>query len=278
MDNITGKTAFITGAASGIGLALTKRFLHAGAKVMMADINADALTSAQSTLVGETATVVCDVADPASVQSAADATLAAFGKVHIIVNNAGVAIADQPGRAPLADWHWVMDINLMGVVHGVETFTPILTAQGEGGHFINTASMAGHVASPGMAAYNASKFAVVGYSETLAQDLAPLGIGVSILCPAWVKTSIAQAHLNRPSGPASAGTSEHTAIDAVATGIDPNVVADWAYDCLLAGRLYIFTHPHFHQFIDARKARLDADAAAAAADLRLATNGVSHLT
>ncbi|WGI22885.1 SDR family NAD(P)-dependent oxidoreductase [Amylibacter sp. IMCC11727] len=270
MTDITGKTAFITGAASGIGLALAKRFTAAGANVMMADINADALAAAQKTVIGTTATVVCDVADPTSVKSAADATLAAFGAVHIIVNNAGVSTAGKPGNVPLSDWRWVMDINLMGVVHGVETFLPILRDQGTGGYFINTASMAGHLAAEGMGPYNASKFAVVGYSETLAQELAREKIGVSILCPAWVKTGIADAYKNRPSGFDADDTAQHMAVEAVANGINADVVADWTYDCMMARRLYIFTHPHFHTFLDQRKALLDADATAAAADPRFA--------
>ena len=272
MQNITGKTAFITGAASGIGLALTKRFLAAGANVMMADIDAGALRTARTNFGSNTATVVCDVSDPAAVQSAAVATLEAFGKVHIVVNNAGVSTAGRTGNIPLEDWRWVMDSNLMGVVHGVETFTPIFRDQNEGGYFINTASMAGHLAAEGMGPYNASKFAVVGYSETLAQELAHHNIGVSILCPAWVKTGIAGAYKNRPSGVAdlSDAAGQHMAVEAVATGIDADVVADWTYDCMMARRLYIFTHPHFHKFIDQRKAALDADAAAAAADPRFA--------
>jgi NAD(P)-dependent dehydrogenase (short-subunit alcohol dehydrogenase family) len=272
MNNISGKTAFITGAASGIGLALSKRFTAAGANVMMADINADALAKAQKTVAGNTATVVCDVASAASVKSAADATLAAFGNAHIIVNNAGVSIAGKPGNVPFEDWRWIMDINLMGVVHGVETFLPILRDQGEPGYIINTASMAGHLTAEGMGPYNASKFAVVGYSETLAQELAREQIGVSILCPAWVKTGIAETYKQRPSGTSDVdeAAGQHIAVEAVANGIDADVVADWTFDCMMARRLYIFTHPHFHTFVDQRKALLDADAAAAAADPRFA--------
>ena len=272
MKNITGKTAFITGAASGIGLALTKRFTAAGANVMMADINADALAAAQASVQGNTATVLCDVADAASVKAAADATVTAFGAAHIVVNNAGVSTAGKPGNVPLEDWRWVIDINLMGVVHGVETFLPILREQGSGGYFINTASMAGHLAAEGMGPYNASKFAVVGYSETLAQELAREKIGVSILCPAWVKTGIADAYKNRPSGTddIDEAAGQHMAVEAVANGIDADVVADWTYDCMLARRLYIFTHPHYHPFVDQRKALIDADAAACAADPRFA--------
>ena len=160
----------------------------------------------------------------------------------------------------------------MGVVHGVETFLPILREQGQGGYFINTASMAGHLSAEGMGPYNASKFAVVGYSETLALELAREKIGVSILCPAWVKTGIAESYVNRPSGTEGLdhAAAEHMAVEAVASGINADVVADWTFDCMMARRLYIFTHPHFHTFVDQRKALIDADAAAAAADPRFA--------
>ena len=270
MKNIAGKTAFITGAASGIGLALTARFAQANANVVMADIDANALTAAAATITGNIATVVCDVADPKSIKIAADATIAAFGSVHIIINNAGVSTSGRSGNVPLEDWRWIMDINLMGVVHGIEAFLPILREQGEGGYFINTASMAGHLAGKGMGPYTASKFAVVGYSEVLAQELAHENIGVSILCPAWVKTSIADAYKNRPSGAdeLDEAAGKHEAFEAVANGIDANVVADWTYDCMMARRLYIFTHPHYHSFLDQRKARIDADAAACATDQR----------
>ncbi len=272
MKNIAGKTVFITGAASGIGLALTKRFTQANANVVMADNNADTLTVAAATVTGNTATVVCDVANSRSLKSAADAAIAAFGNIHVIINNAGVSTAGKPGNVPLEDWRWLMDVNLMGVVHGVETFLPILRKQGEGGYFINTASMAGHLAAEGMGPYNASKFAVVGYSETLAKELAEENIGVSILCPAWVKTGIADAYKNRPSGTGGQNEArgQHLAVEAVANGIDADLVADWTYDCMTARRLYIFTHPHYHSLLDQRKALIDADAAACAADPRFA--------
>lgn len=272
MQDIVGKTAFVTGAASGIGLAISKRFLAAGANVMMADNNADALSAAQSDLGGNSSIVICDVANPKSVRSAADQTIQEFGKVHIIVNNAGVSLAGRPGETPLQDWRWMIDINLMGVVHGVEIFTPLILSHGEGGHFINTASMAGHLAAPSLGPYTASKFAVVGYSETIQKDLEPKGIGVSILCPAWVKTGIADAHRNRPSNqkndPNDADAA--AALKAVETGINPSLVADWTYDCMMANRLYIFTHPEFHRFVEMRNDQIDDDYQAAAADPRLA--------
>ena len=199
--DIAGKTAFITGGAHGIGLAIARSLAARGAKVMLADINADALTEASASLAAEGAdvgSVVCDVANEAAMRAAADATIKRFGKVHIVVNNAGVGNGGRAGETSLDDWRWIVDINLMGVVYGVEMFTPLIKSHGEGGYIINTASMAGHVASAVMAPYHATKFAVVGYSESLREDLARDNIGVSVLCPAWVRTHIYKSSLGSP--------------------------------------------------------------------------------
>jgi len=202
MDNFTNKTVFVTGAASGIGFALCKAFLNAGANVMMADINAEGLENAVKELGDDLKRVnfvVCDVTNAESVQQAAKATIEAFGKVHIVVNNAGVGLGGRPGNIPLDDWRWITDINLLGVVYGVETFVPLMASHGEGGYIVNTASMAGHQTSPGMGPYHATKFAVVGYTETLAQELSQVNIGVSVLCPTWVKSNIHNTAGKRPS-------------------------------------------------------------------------------
>ena len=186
MQDFNNKVAFVTGAASGIGLALCRAYLNAGASVMMADINAEGLKIAAKEFSDKSdrvSTVVCDVKSADSVNAAAKATIDAFGKIHIVVNNAGVGLGGFPGSIPLEDWRWITDINLLGVVYGVEAFVPLIQAHGEGGYIINTASMAGHVAAPGMAPYHATKFAVVGYSKALAQELKKINIGVSVLCP-----------------------------------------------------------------------------------------------
>ena len=192
MTDIKNKTAFVTGAASGIGLALTKALLARGAKVMMADINTEGLNAAQASLnrPDDTDIIVCDVADAASVQAAAKAAIGSFGKIHLIFNNAGVSLAGRPGKFNLDDWRWIVDINVLGIAYGCETFIPHISSHGEGGHIINTASMAGHVVTGGMGPYFATKFAIVGYSEALRVELSKLGIGVSCLCPTWVKTNI----------------------------------------------------------------------------------------
>lgn len=270
---IAGKTAFVTGGASGIGLEIGRHLMELGANVMLADRDAAGLAAAKADL-GNVQTVVCDVADAASVQAAADATIAQFGKVNIVVNNAGVSLAGAAGRVPLQDWRWIVDINLMGVVHGVEIFTPIMLAQGEGGYFINTASMSGHLATQQLGAYTATKFAVVGLSESMRQDLENHDIGVSVLCPGWVKTDINKAHVNRPSGQGNADANDNAGMqfvsDAVEQGLPPRHVAEWAVECMKAGRFYIFTHPSMRRWVQKRAAIVDVDYAACVDDPRFA--------
>ena len=201
MDTYDGKVAFITGAAGGLGLALARALGQRGAKVMLADVDQQRLSAACNGLIREgvdAAHVVCDVSDADAVRLAATTTIDRFGKVHFVINNAGVSLGGPTGDIAIEDWNWIVNINLMGVVHGVEAFTPILAAQGEGGHILNPASMAGHLAITGGAPYTATKYAVVGYSESIRQELAPQGIGVSVLCPGWVRTAINETSQGRP--------------------------------------------------------------------------------
>src|ERR1700704_2749313 len=200
MRELAGKTAFVTGGASGIGLALGRAFAEAGMQVMLADIEADALAAAVKSLENfapDVRGIACDVADPVSVERAAKASYEAFGNVHVICNNAGVAGGSGIDNISLDNWRWVLDVNLMGVLHGVRAFLPHIRAQGEGGHIVNTASMAGMNGGLGFSPYTASKFAVVGMSEGLAQQLKPHGIGVSVLCPHFVRTRIHESGSNR---------------------------------------------------------------------------------
>lgn len=267
MSDIQGRVAFVTGGASGLGLSIARSLLRRGASVMLADRNAEGLEKAVAELSSETnqvASVVCDVADANEIEKAAQATIDHFGKVHIVVNNAGVGLGGQPGEIPLQDWRWIVDINLMGVVHGVEVFTPLIQSHGEGGHIINTGSMAGHVAPGGMGPYNATKYAVVGYSESLKADLAPHNIGVSVLCPGWVRTNIHTTGFGRPSGGPTLEEAkddpQFQEMDAVIKGgLDPDAVADWVADCVEANRLYIFTHEMMKIGIDMKYAQIQAD-------------------
>lgn len=254
MQDLGGRTAFVTGGASGIGLALGRTFAEAGMKVMLADIEADALVAAVErlrALAPAVHGVVCDVTDPASVERAADATCEAFGKVHVICNNAGVSGGSGSGSISLDTWRWVLDVNLMGVVHGVRSFLPRLKAHGEGGHFVNTASMAGMVGGLGFGPYTASKFAVVGLSEGLKAELAPAGIGVTVVCPGFVRTRISEAVRNRPErygaalspDPASpAGKLAAQVAALVQAGLDPAVVAARVVGAIRENELYVFTH------------------------------------
>ena len=267
MDTYDGKVAFITGAAGGLGLALARALGQRGAKVMLADVDQQRLSAACNGLIREgvdAAHVVCDVSDADAVRLAATTTIDRFGKVHFAINNAGVSLGGPTGDIAIEDWNWIVNINLMGVVHGVEAFTPILAAQGEGGHILNTASMAGHLAITGGAPYTATKYAVVGYSESIRQELAPQGIGVSVLCPGWVRTAINETSQGRPSlkngGKDREVTDQGKEIaDAIANGLEPADVAEWTLSQIDANRFYIFTHPELQPFVEGRFAEIKAD-------------------
>ena len=271
MRELAGKTAFVTGGASGIGLALGRAFAEAGMKVMLADIEANALKAAVDSLrnVGpEVRGVICDVADPVSVDLAAKASYDAFGSVHVVCNNAGVGAA--PGNIDnisLDNWRWVLDVNLMGVLHGIRTFLPHIRAHGEGGHIVNTASMAGMLTGwQGFNPYPASKFAVVAMSEGLATQLKPLGIGVTVLCPGFVRTRILESGRNRPEryGPPQAALDPATpagamaaqAAELVQSGLDPSHVALLVLAAIREDELYVFTHPETRAKVEERFAAI----------------------
>ncbi|MEH6910061.1 MAG: SDR family NAD(P)-dependent oxidoreductase [Oceanicoccus sp.] len=279
MTDITGRVAFVTGAASGIGYSLAKSFAARGAKVMLADKNAESLARVENDLMAigaDVASVVCDVTRLDSMKAAAQAALDRFTKIHIVANNAGVPMGGKPGRIPMEDWRWVLDINVIGVAHGVEVFTPILQEQGEGGHFLNTASMAGLMGQAGVAPYVASKFAVVGYSESLRDELAADNIGVSVLCPGYVKTGIHSAMFDRPSLKTTtdepAKNKGYAGMDKlIKNGMDPDAIANWALDCVEHNRFYIFTNPEIRQDYAARNAAILSDFDALISDGRFSS-------
>src|SRR5688572_29525960 len=214
MKDLRGKVAFVTGASVGIGYGLAEAFGENGMRVMLAGINEGKLDAAVARLraLGITAErVQCDVASRASVKDAARVTLEKFDKVHVVCNNAGVGMGGPIGTILESDWEWVIKVNLLGVVHGTEIFAPLIAQHGEGGHIVNTASVAGIAASPGMEPYGATKFAVVAMSEGWRVQLAPLGIGVSVLCPGFVRTEIGKGHRNRPGGPRPSASPERDA-------------------------------------------------------------------
>jgi NAD(P)-dependent dehydrogenase (short-subunit alcohol dehydrogenase family) len=270
MRELSGRTAFITGGASGIGLALGHAFAKAGMKVMLADVEAGALEQAVSGLRETTPDVRgihCDVADADSVARAAQATYDAFGHVHVVCNNAGVAAGGGIDQISLDNWRWVIDVNLMGVVHGIRSFLPHIRAHGEGGHIVNTASMAGMSGGLGMSPYTASKFAVVGMSEGLSVQLKPHGIGVSVLCPSFVRTRIGDSGRNRPArygrpvpldpaNPAAAMVAEIAR--RLEAGLDASDVAARVLSAIRNDELYIFTHPNSREEVDERFAAIQA--------------------
>lgn len=256
MTDLTGKTAFITGGASGIGLALGGACARQGMNVMLADIDDGALHTSAADLADaglELATTVCDVADSEALKAAAELTANRFGEVHMLFNNAGVFFTGGAGETSLERWRWAVDVNFMSVVYGVEAFLPLLRRHGEGGHIVNTASVAGHVGFAGTAAYAATKHAVVGYSESIAAQLQGEGIKVSVLCPGFVNTRIAETERY---GEDDADYSAVTA--AVRSGMSADVVAEFTLEQALAGAMFIFTHPGTRGEVEARFPRISA--------------------
>ncbi|GBE26010.1 putative oxidoreductase SadH [bacterium BMS3Bbin02] len=262
----SGMAAVVTGAASGIGLALTRALCGRGMNVLMADINGDALGKARTTL-GELAplthTRVCDVSSESSVAALADAAFDRYRTVDLIVNNAGVSSTGSVLETTVADWEWVLGVDLYGVIHGIRSFVPRMVSQG-GGYVVNTASVAGLVSTPGMAPYNVAKHGVVTLSETLYQELrlADANVGVTVACPAWVSTRIADSDRNRPGGPREdsvMGARVRAAVrDATEHGRTPESVADQIAAAVEADQFYLLTHPGMAPFIERRHREIEA--------------------
>jgi NAD(P)-dependent dehydrogenase (short-subunit alcohol dehydrogenase family) len=265
MQDFNGKVAFVTGAASGIGLGIARALAGAGMKVMLADIERVALESAASGLRASGAavdTIVCDVSDATSMVAAADATLAAFGKVHVLRNNAGVSTGGLVEECDDGDWDWVIGVNFLGVLHGCRAFLPHIKRQREGGHVVNTSSMAGLLG--GMAAwgpYNSTKFAVVGLTEVLRQEGREGGFGASVLYPGGVNTNIYEAPRNRPKrfGPQVSKVAFLDDPNGLKKGLDPNVVGALVVEAIRENRLYIFTDPRFRKLVEKRYQRILQD-------------------
>ncbi len=256
MENLNGKVAFITGGASGIGFAMANSFMAEGVKVILADIETDALQKAVKDLQALGAEVIgveCDVADSESVASAAEQTIDAFGKVHILCNNAGVAPSGALDATTPLDWEWGLGVNLMGVVHGIQSFVPKIKAGGEGGHVVNTASIAGLMALPTLGIYAATKYAVVGISEILRGEVAADEIGVSVLCPSFVKTRLAEGARNRPAE-LSEGSDEPDAFitQMVAVGAEPEAIGERVVRSVKRGDFYILPHDDVKAGVEAR--------------------------
>jgi NAD(P)-dependent dehydrogenase (short-subunit alcohol dehydrogenase family) len=264
MRELEGRVAVVTGGASGIGRALAQRFAADGMRIVLVDVEAAPLATAVAELEGDGVEVIgveADVAVAGDVGAVRDRALAAFGAVHVVCNNAGVgggSIVD----APLALWEWTIGVNVMGVVHGVHTFLPLLLAQDEG-HIVNTASLAGLGGVAGLGIYCTTKFAVVGLSESLHHDLAARGsaVGVSVLCPGFVQTRIGESNRNAPPEVAAWADTPDARVTAefaqalAAAGIPPGVVADAVRDAVVARRFYVV--PHEHSAVATTRARAE---------------------
>jgi NADP-dependent 3-hydroxy acid dehydrogenase YdfG len=252
MKNMAGKVAFITGGASGLGLAMARSLSSAGMKVAIADIEQDALDAASATFSESNSEVIAlraDVTDRDSMAEARDKTLSAFGKVHVVCNNAGVALNGNIADMTYKDWDWVMKVNLDGVINGVVTFIGDIKAHGEGGHFVNTSSIAGQYGMPNLGIYSASKFAVVGLSETMRIDLARDDIGVSVLCPGVVETGIGVSERNRPDEYGGAGApamTERGGPSPIEMDVmQPAAIGDIVLHAIQNDVFYILTHREF---------------------------------
>jgi NAD(P)-dependent dehydrogenase (short-subunit alcohol dehydrogenase family) len=265
MDDFRGKVAVVTGGASGIGFGLAQRFAVEGMKVVLADIEEPALKHAADMLRADGADVLAvptDVSDHDAVHHLAAATFERFGTAHVVCNNAGIGTGGPAWMVSEAQWRWIVGVNLMGVVHGIQAFVPRLLEQGEG-HVVNTASAAGLLSGPAMSPYFATKHAVVALSESLAADLAMAGstVGVSVLCPGFVRTRIQESDRNRPHDVPDAVMLTPEIADRremmnalIAGGMDPSDVADHVVDAIRAKKLHIFTHP---EMVEAIRQRFD---------------------
>jgi NAD(P)-dependent dehydrogenase (short-subunit alcohol dehydrogenase family) len=260
---LQGKVAVITGAAGGLGLALARRCAERGMRLVLADLDGEALSAAASQLpVAERVTAEVDVTRGEQVESLARFAYQRFGAVHLLFNNAGVGLAKPVAETTSNDWRWVLGVNLWGVIHGIAAFLPRMQAQPEESRIVNTASAAGFLSEPGMAAYSVSKHAVVVLSETLHKELA-LGssrVGVTVLCPAFFPTGIDESERVRPreltdAEPDSAEAREmkERLRHAVRAGrLSADDVAARALEGIVARQLYVFTHPRIRLAVEER--------------------------
>ena len=265
MREFKDKVAVITGAASGLGRAMADRCVIEGMKVVLADVELEELAKTEASMKACGATVLAlrtDVSQAGDVEALAQKTLEAFGAVHLLCNNAGVGTgAAAIWQNTIADWEWVIGVNLWGVIHGVRVFVPIMLEQGTQCHVVNTASLAGLISGPGLGAYKVTKHAVVTLSETLYHELAERGakINVSVLCPGVVSTRIMESARNRPGhfpkteplDPASAARWEALR-QRVASGMPPGQVADAVFEAIRTDQFYILTHPEGKEFVRTR--------------------------
>ncbi|MET0458086.1 MAG: SDR family NAD(P)-dependent oxidoreductase [Ilumatobacteraceae bacterium] len=266
MDGLAGRTAVITGAASGLGRAMAERMAGEGMQLVLADIEADPLTELGALLADGGASVITervDVSRADDIERLADAAYERFGAVHVLCNNAGVVKRARAWDLTVDDWEWVLGVDLWSVIHAVRVFVPRMRDGGEGGHIVNTASMSGLLPIPNLAAYSVAKAAVVALSEALQLDFDAVGtpIGVSVLCPVFIATRITESERNRP-----AELTNAAAIPAVArttagvtSTMDAAEVAVAVVDAIRTDRFWILTHDDYRAVIQARAAGIGTD-------------------
>lgn len=269
MDELAGRVAVITGGGSGIGAAMARAFARQGMRLVLADIEPAAMDEVAGAIGGDVLTVPADVTKLDDVRRLAERATSHFGAIHVVCNNAGVGFFGPIAATTHRDWQWLINVNLWGVIHGVEVFVPRLIDQAQGGHIVNTASMAGLCPMVGLGAYVTTKYAVVGLTETLQRELKPHGIGVSVLCPMIVNTNINTSERNRPPELRNPGSPVVTRDSApvqpsgemVGGVIEPDDVAARVVDAIRRNRLYILTHAASRAIIRRRFERIDRAAA-----------------
>ncbi len=263
MQDLNDKVAFVTGGASGIGLGIGKKFVEAGMKLVIADLRQDHIDEAMAWFEerqqGRNVHAIrLDVTDRAAMAAAADESERVFGKVHVVVNNAGVGIEGPLKEATYEDWDFGVGVNLGGVINGVQTFVPRIRAHGEGGHVVSTASLAGLVVMPGnMAMYATAKAAVIAFMESIRGELAQDGIGVSVLCPGPIKSNIHQLAQNRPQGMKASAAFEAAAErlgqrQVSDLWMEPEQVGDMVVEAIRKDELYIITHGEWRDAVTSR--------------------------
>ena len=255
MRDLNGKVAVVTGGASGIGKGIAVKLIGEGMRVVIADIERDALEATASEI-GATA-IRTDVSDLASVRDLAKGATDRFGTVHVVCNNAGIGPMAAIRDLTIDDWRWMIGVNLYGVIHGVQTFLPILEANADGGHIVNTASMAGLVALPRLGAYSVTKYGVVALTEVLAAELAAQGskVSISVLCPGTVRTNIGTSSRNRPPYFAHQGLKDVDITEEnnpVHRWIDPEDAGAVVVRAIKRGTLYALTHPDWLDMVEKR--------------------------
>jgi NAD(P)-dependent dehydrogenase (short-subunit alcohol dehydrogenase family) len=273
VDDVTGKVAVVTGAASGIGRSLAGAFAAEGMRLVLSDIEAGPLEVAADELRGagaEVFAVTADVSVASDVERIATAAMDVFGALHVACNNAGVAAGGLSWEIDVEDWRWVLGVNLFGVIHGIHSFVPRIIESG-GGHVVNTASMAGLTSNAGMGPYNASKHAVVTLSETLGLELSMTHpeVGVTVLCPGWVRTQINRSERNHPGRADRARDSDapppetddggglRSIVDQlIESGLEPDDIAALVVDAIRHNRFYVLTHPEWQSQVSQRVERI----------------------